>query len=56
MKTMGSRVARRSKTLHLSARGVATVPGSNPGCITSGHDWESDSGGAQLAEVGSHCK
>jgi hypothetical protein len=31
----------QSKALHLSARGVTTVPGSNPGCITSGRDWES---------------
>ena len=39
---MGSRVAQRSKTLYLSARSVTTVPGSNPGCITSG--------GAQLTQ------
>ena len=37
----GSRVAQPSKALHLSARGVTTVPGLNPGCITSGRDWDS---------------
>ena len=37
-----SRVAQWSNALHFSARGVATVPGSNPGCVTSGCDWESD--------------
>ncbi|KAM9484600.1 uncharacterized protein ACWYII_005258 isoform 1-T1 [Salvelinus alpinus] len=31
----------RSKALHLSARGVTTDPGSIPGCITTGRDWES---------------
>jgi hypothetical protein len=36
-----SRVVQRSKTLHLSAQDFTTVPGSNPGCITSGCDWES---------------
>ena len=36
--TVLCRVAQRSKALHLSVRGVAAVPGSNPGCITSGHD------------------
>ena len=30
----------QSKALHLIARGVTTVTGSNPGCITSGRDWE----------------
>ena len=29
-----------SNALHLSARGVTTVPGLIPGCITSGRDWE----------------
>uniref|UniRef100_A0A8C8F416 Peptidyl-prolyl cis-trans isomerase n=1 Tax=Oncorhynchus tshawytscha TaxID=74940 RepID=A0A8C8F416_ONCTS len=38
---IGSQVAQRSKALHFSARGVTTVPGSKPGCITTGHDWES---------------
>ena len=38
---LGSRVTQWSKALHLSARGVTTVPGSNPGYITSGRDWES---------------
>ena len=33
---VGSRVAQ-----HLSARGVTTVPGSDPGCITMGRVWES---------------
>ena len=37
---LGSRVAQRSKTLHLSARGVTAVPGVNLGCITTGHDWD----------------
>jgi hypothetical protein len=46
----GSRVAQRSKTLHLSARRATVVPGLNPGCITSGcareshvaaHNWPS---------------
>ena len=37
----GSRMEQRSKALHLSARGVITVHFSNPGCITSGRDWES---------------
>ena len=32
---VGSRVARWPKALHLSARGVTTVSGLNPGCITS---------------------
>jgi hypothetical protein len=27
--------------LRFSARGVTIGPGSNPGCITSGSDWES---------------
>uniref|UniRef100_A0A8C7JI96 C3H1-type domain-containing protein n=1 Tax=Oncorhynchus kisutch TaxID=8019 RepID=A0A8C7JI96_ONCKI len=39
----GSQVAQRSKALHLSARGITTDPGSIPGCITTGHDWESQS-------------
>ena len=39
--TNGSRVAQRSKALHLSARGVTTDPGSIPGCITTGREWES---------------
>jgi hypothetical protein len=34
-------VPQRSEALHLSARGATTVLGSNPGCITSGRDWES---------------
>jgi hypothetical protein len=34
-------VVQRSKALHLSAGGVTTVPGLNPGCITSGCDLES---------------
>ena len=49
------------KALHLSARGITTVPGLNPGCITSGRDWESHR--AQLAQrrpglagEGRHCK
>ena len=37
----GALVAQWSKVLHLSARGVATDPGSIPGCITTGRDWES---------------
>ena len=58
-----SRVPQWSKTLHLSARGVTAVPGLNPGCITSGRDWESHReahnwprviGG--LDGVGRHCK
>nr|XP_046151524.1 zinc finger protein 37-like isoform X3 [Oncorhynchus gorbuscha] len=43
---------------HLSARGVATVPGSYPGCITSGRDWESHRVALHclgLAGVGRHC-
>ena len=43
-------VVQRSKALHLSARGVTTVPGSNPGCITSDRDWESHRAAAQLAQ------
>ena len=44
-------MAKGSKALHLNARGVTTVPGSNPGCITSGRDCESHrAGGAQLAQ------
>jgi hypothetical protein len=39
-----SRVAQWSKALHLSARGVTTDPGSIPGCITTGCDWESHGG------------
>ena len=31
----------RSKVLHISARGVTTDPGSIPGCMTTGRDWES---------------
>jgi hypothetical protein len=31
----------RSKALHLSAKGVTTDPGSIPGCITTGSDWQS---------------
>ena len=42
-----SRVAQRSKALHLSARGVTTDPGSIPGCITM---IGSHLGGAQLAQ------
>ena len=38
---LGYRVAQWSKALYLSARGIPTVPGSNPGCITFGCDWES---------------
>ena len=38
---LGSQVGQQSKALHLSARGVTTVPGSNPGWITSGCDLES---------------
>ena len=34
-------MALRSKALHVSARGVTTDPGSIPGCIITGHDWES---------------
>jgi hypothetical protein len=34
-------VVQQSNALHLSARGITTVPGSNPGCITSSRDWES---------------
>ena len=37
----GSWVKQWSKALHLSARGVTTDPGSIPGCITTGCDWES---------------
>ena len=37
----GSRVVQRSQALYLSTRGVTTDPGSIPGCITTGHDWES---------------
>ena len=36
-----SQVVQRSKTLHHSARGVTTDPGSIPGCITTGCIWES---------------
>ena len=36
-----TRVVQQYKAMHLSARGVTTVPGLNPGCITSGRDWES---------------
>ena len=36
----GSRVAQRSKALHLSARGVTTDPGLIPGGITTGRDWD----------------
>jgi hypothetical protein len=36
----GSQVEQWSKALHLSARGIRH-PGSNAGCITTGHDWES---------------
>jgi hypothetical protein len=56
---LGSRVAQQSKALHLSARLVTTVPGSNPGCITSGRDWESyrvDTIGAGWSGSGHHCK
>jgi hypothetical protein len=38
----GSRVAQRSKTLHLHARGITTDPGLIQGCITTGHDRESN--------------
>ena len=37
---IGSRVVQSSKALHFSARGVTTDPGSIPGCITTGRDWE----------------
>jgi hypothetical protein len=37
----GEKVTTQHKTLHLSARGLTAVPGSNLGCITSGRDWES---------------
>jgi hypothetical protein len=41
---MGYRVVQRSKALYLSARGVSIVPSIvpslNPGCVTSGRDWE----------------
>ena len=37
------RVAQLSNALHLCAGGVTTVPGSIPGCITSGRNWESQS-------------
>ena len=37
----GSRVAQQSNALHLSARGITTDPGSIPGFITTGRDWES---------------
>ena len=47
-KALGSRVAQRSKALHLSARGVITDPGLIPGCMTTGRDWPE--GGAQLAQ------
>jgi hypothetical protein len=39
LSSLDSRVAQRSKALHLSAKGVTTIPGSNPGCITSVRDW-----------------
>ena len=40
----GSRVARWSKTpLSVQKASVTAVPGSNPGCIISGRDWESHS-------------
>jgi hypothetical protein len=35
------REAQQSQALHFSARGVTTDPGSIPGCITTGRDWES---------------
>ncbi|XP_045545851.1 ARF GTPase-activating protein GIT2 isoform X9 [Salmo salar] len=47
----GSQVTQRSKALHLSARRVTTVPGSNPGCITSGRDWESHTVAHNLPSV-----
>ena len=31
----------QSKALRLSAGGITTDPGSIPGCITTGRDWES---------------
>ena len=37
-----SRVAQRSKAPHLSARGITKDPGSIPGCITTGCNWESN--------------
>ena len=55
----GSRLAQRSKPLHLSARGINTVTGSNPGCITSGRDWESHRvvhNWPNVTRVGRHCK
>jgi hypothetical protein len=35
---LGSRVAQRSKALHVSARGVTTDPGLIPVCITTDRD------------------
>ena len=56
----GSQVAQRSKALHLNAR---DVPGSNPGCIISGRDWESHRAAHNCPSVvrvwpgvGRHCK
>ena len=43
----------RSKALHFSAKGVTIVPGSNPGCITSGRNQESHGAGTQLAPASS---
>ena len=60
---IGSRVAQLSKALYLIARGVTTVPGLNPGCITSGRDWESHKAVYNRSSVvlvwpgvGRHCK
>jgi hypothetical protein len=55
-----SRVAQLCKALHLSARAITTVPGSNPGCITSGHDWKSHRAAHNWPSVwlgvSGHCK
>jgi hypothetical protein len=53
---LGSRVAQWSKGLHLSVRGITTVRGSNPGCIVSCGDWESQRVMNNWPRVGSHFK
>jgi hypothetical protein len=49
-------VAQRSKALHLSARCITAVPGLNPGCITSGRDWESHRAANWLAWLNNKTK
>ena len=45
-----NRITQRSKALQLSASGVTTDPGSIPGFITTGRDWESHREKAQVAQ------